>query len=90
MTKLSSAGLVYVHFGRQLLAQLMQLKEGDRRLEVLYNKVREGRCFCFSFIVCQDVTRKASISLNYSEINLSVVIVLKIGALRSPSAENAE
>lgn len=40
VTKLSSAGLVYVHFGRQLLAQLTQLKEGDRQLEVLYDKVR--------------------------------------------------
>lgn len=39
VTKLSSAGLVYVHFGRQLLAQLTQLKEGDRQLEVLYDKV---------------------------------------------------
>lgn len=40
VTKLSSAGLVYVHFGRQLLAQLTQLKEGDGQLEVLYDKVR--------------------------------------------------
>lgn len=40
VTKLSSAGLVYVHFGRQLLAHLTQLKEGDRQLEVLYDKVR--------------------------------------------------
>lgn len=39
VTKLSSAGLVYVHFGRRLLAQLTQLKEGDRQLEVLYDKV---------------------------------------------------
>lgn len=39
VTKLSSAGLVYVHFGRQLLAQLTQLKEGDRQLEVLHDKV---------------------------------------------------
>lgn len=41
VTKLSSAGLVYMHFGRQLLAQLTQLKEDDRQLEVLYDKVRE-------------------------------------------------
>lgn len=39
VTKLSSAGLVYLHFGRQLLAQLTQLKEGDRQLEVLFDKV---------------------------------------------------
>ncbi|XP_056130636.1 UPF0160 protein MYG1, mitochondrial isoform X2 [Lampris incognitus] len=38
VTKLSSAGLVYLHFGRQLLAQLTQLKEDDKLLEVLYNK----------------------------------------------------
>lgn len=42
VTKLSSAGLVYVHFGRQLLAQLTQLKEGDRQLEVLYDKLYEN------------------------------------------------
>ncbi len=41
MTKLSSAGLVYLHFGRQLLAQLTQLKEDDRQLEVLYDKVKD-------------------------------------------------
>ncbi|XP_029358369.1 MYG1 exonuclease isoform X2 [Echeneis naucrates] len=42
MTKLSSAGLVYLHFGRQLLAQLTQLKEGDKQLEVLYDKLYEN------------------------------------------------
>lgn len=44
VTKLSSAGLVYIHFGRQLLAHLTQLKEGDRQLEVLYDKVRVSLC----------------------------------------------
>lgn len=43
VTKLSSAGLVYLHFGRQLLAQLTQLKEEDRQLDVLYDKVRGER-----------------------------------------------
>lgn len=42
VTKLSSAGLVYLHFGRQLLAQLTQLKEGDRQLEVLFDKMYEN------------------------------------------------
>nr|XP_046239229.1 UPF0160 protein MYG1, mitochondrial [Scatophagus argus] len=42
VTKLSSAGLVYVHFGRQLLAQLTQLKEDDGQLEVLYDKLYEN------------------------------------------------
>jgi len=42
VTKLSSAGLVYVHFGRRLLAQLTQLKEDDKHLEVLFNKLYEN------------------------------------------------
>nr|XP_057911704.1 UPF0160 protein MYG1, mitochondrial [Doryrhamphus excisus] len=42
VTKLSSAGLVYLHFGRQLLAQLTQLKEDDKQLEVLYDKLYEN------------------------------------------------
>lgn len=42
VTKLSSAGLVYLHFGRQLLAQLTQLKEDDRQLEILYDKLYEN------------------------------------------------
>uniref|UniRef100_G3NUK3 Chromosome 12 open reading frame 10 n=1 Tax=Gasterosteus aculeatus TaxID=69293 RepID=G3NUK3_GASAC len=47
VTKLSSAGLVYLHFGRQLLVQLTQLQEGDRQLEVLYDKKAEQQPFCF-------------------------------------------
>ncbi|KAG7281780.1 hypothetical protein CRUP_037061 [Coryphaenoides rupestris] len=39
VTKLSSAGLVYLHFGRQLLTQLTALGEGDRQLEVLFDKL---------------------------------------------------
>ncbi|XP_047439846.1 UPF0160 protein MYG1, mitochondrial [Mugil cephalus] len=42
VTKLSSAGLVYLHFGRRLLAQLTQLKEDDKQLEALYDKVYEN------------------------------------------------
>ncbi|XP_034389796.1 UPF0160 protein MYG1, mitochondrial [Cyclopterus lumpus] len=42
VTKLSSAGLVYLHFGRQLLVQLTQLKEGDRQLEGLFDKLYEN------------------------------------------------
>ncbi|XP_077583400.1 MYG1 exonuclease [Stigmatopora nigra] len=42
VTKLSSAGLVYLHFGRQLLAQLTQLKEDDKQLEILYDKLYEN------------------------------------------------
>lgn len=40
VTKLSSAGLVYVHFGRKVLAELTKLKEQNRELEVLYDKVK--------------------------------------------------
>lgn len=53
VTKLSSAGLVYLHFGRQLLAQLTQLKEGERQLEVLYDKVRGGKMWIYS--ICNHV-----------------------------------
>ncbi|KAG5274289.1 hypothetical protein AALO_G00134440 [Alosa alosa] len=42
VTKLSSAGLVYLHFGRQLLAHLTQLEPSDRQLEVLYDKLYEN------------------------------------------------
>ncbi|XP_072308149.1 MYG1 exonuclease [Eucyclogobius newberryi] len=42
VTKLSSAGLVYLHFGRQLLSQLTQLKEDDRQLEMLHDKLYEN------------------------------------------------
>ncbi|XP_006783484.1 UPF0160 protein MYG1, mitochondrial [Neolamprologus brichardi] len=42
LTKLSSAGLVYLHFGRRVLSQLAQLKEDDRQLEVLYDKLYEN------------------------------------------------
>ncbi|KAM9859876.1 MYG1 exonuclease [Aulostomus maculatus] len=42
VTKLSSAGLVYLHFGRRLLAQLTQLKQDDKQLEVLYDKLYES------------------------------------------------
>ncbi|KAM9534677.1 MYG1 exonuclease [Salvelinus alpinus] len=42
VTKLSSAGLVYLHFGRRVLSQLTSLKEGDRQLEVLYDKLYEN------------------------------------------------
>ncbi|TWW61898.1 UPF0160 protein MYG1, mitochondrial [Takifugu flavidus] len=42
VTKLSSAGLVYMHFGRQLLAGLTKLKEHDRELEVLFDKLYEN------------------------------------------------
>ncbi|XP_013859583.1 MYG1 exonuclease [Austrofundulus limnaeus] len=42
VTKLSSAGLVYLHFGRRLLSQLTKLKEDDKQLEVLFDKLYEN------------------------------------------------
>ncbi|XP_010902804.2 UPF0160 protein MYG1, mitochondrial isoform X1 [Esox lucius] len=42
VTKLSSAGLIYLHFGRRVLAQITSLKEDDRQLEVLYDKLYEN------------------------------------------------
>lgn len=38
-TKLSSAGLVYVHFGSQILANKLGLKEEDPVVCLLYDKV---------------------------------------------------
>nr|XP_006139170.1 UPF0160 protein MYG1, mitochondrial [Pelodiscus sinensis] len=38
-TKLSSAGLVYLHFGSQILAGLLELQEDDPVVQVLYDKV---------------------------------------------------
>jgi len=38
-TKLSSAGLVYKHFGKEIIQHVLQLEEGDRNVEVLYKKV---------------------------------------------------
>ncbi|XP_068614333.1 MYG1 exonuclease-like [Brachionichthys hirsutus] len=42
VTKLSSAGLVYLHFGRRLLAQLTKLVENDKQLDVLFDKLYEN------------------------------------------------
>jgi len=40
-TKLSSAGLVYLHKGKNVLSQLTKLDIGDPNLDKLYNKVYE-------------------------------------------------
>ncbi|XP_059393175.1 UPF0160 protein MYG1, mitochondrial [Carassius carassius] len=42
VTKLSSAGLIYLHFGRRVLEQLTQLKPDEPQLEVLYDKMYES------------------------------------------------
>ncbi|XP_075757714.1 LOW QUALITY PROTEIN: MYG1 exonuclease [Pelodiscus sinensis] len=41
-TKLSSAGLVYLHFGSQILAGLLELQEDDPVVQVLYDKLYEN------------------------------------------------
>ena len=45
-TKLSSAGLIYLHFGHKLLAQLLVTSEEDSMVGTLYDKVgtRGQRC----------------------------------------------
>ena len=42
VTKLSSAGLVYLHFGHQLIAQLLELPPSDPVTELIYDKVYEN------------------------------------------------
>ena len=39
-TKLSSAGLVYLHFGERVIAQLLSLQHEDAAVKVIYDKVR--------------------------------------------------
>ncbi|XP_016410355.1 MYG1 exonuclease isoform X2 [Sinocyclocheilus rhinocerous] len=42
VTKLSSAGLIYLHFGRRVLEQLTQLKQHEPQLELLYDKMYDS------------------------------------------------
>uniref|UniRef100_A0A8C1BJJ1 Uncharacterized protein n=1 Tax=Cyprinus carpio carpio TaxID=630221 RepID=A0A8C1BJJ1_CYPCA len=42
VTKLSSAGLIYLHFGRRVLEQLTQLKQDEPQLEVLYDQMYQN------------------------------------------------
>jgi uncharacterized UPF0160 family protein len=41
-TKLSSAGLVYKHFGKAILAKELGVKEDDPKVELIYKKVYES------------------------------------------------
>lgn len=41
-TKLSSAGLVYLHFGHKLLAQLLGTSEEDSVVDTIYDKMYEN------------------------------------------------
>ncbi|KAL9640701.1 MAG: hypothetical protein Q9164_000096 [Protoblastenia rupestris] len=38
-TKLSSAGLVYLHFGKAIIAQKTGMEEGDPKVEILWTKI---------------------------------------------------
>lgn len=49
-TKLSSAGLVYVHFGSQILANKLSLKEEDPVVRLLYDKVSRS---IFGMGICE-------------------------------------
>uniref|UniRef100_A0A4W3JBW5 Myg1 exonuclease n=1 Tax=Callorhinchus milii TaxID=7868 RepID=A0A4W3JBW5_CALMI len=42
VTKLSSAGLVFFHFGKRILSTLLGKEEGDPQLPALYNKMYEN------------------------------------------------
>ncbi|GJJ67929.1 hypothetical protein EMPS_00275 [Entomortierella parvispora] len=42
VTKLSSAGLVYKHFGKEIIASILALEETDPKVELLYTKVYEN------------------------------------------------
>ena len=41
-TKLSSAGLVYAHYGRRILAAILNIPEESASLDILFEKVYEG------------------------------------------------
>lgn len=41
-TKLSSAGLVYCHFGREIVSKILELPVGDPITDVVYDKVYEN------------------------------------------------
>ena len=52
-TKLSSAGLVYLHFGERVIAQLLSLQQEDEAVKVVYDKVccEEEECFVPSWLM---------------------------------------
>lgn len=41
-TRLSSAGLIYCHFGERVLAQILQKKREDEAVVQLYDKIYEN------------------------------------------------
>uniref|UniRef100_A0A914CZF5 Uncharacterized protein n=1 Tax=Acrobeloides nanus TaxID=290746 RepID=A0A914CZF5_9BILA len=45
-TKLSSAGLIYAHYGKSVIAVLRNIPNGDPRLDILYKKMYENFVEC--------------------------------------------
>ena len=41
-TKLSSAGLVYLYYGHQVLAQILELKKDDALTDIVFDLVYEN------------------------------------------------
>lgn len=42
VTKLSSAGLVYLHFGQRVISQILKTKEEDDATHKIYDKIYEN------------------------------------------------
>ena len=42
VTKLSSAGLVYLHFGQRVISQILKTKEDDDVTRKIYDKIYEN------------------------------------------------
>ena len=42
VTKLSSAGLVYLHFGQRLISQILKTKEDNDVTRKIYDKIYEN------------------------------------------------
>ena len=42
VTKLSSAGLVYLHFGHRVISQILKTKEEDDVTHKIYDKIYEN------------------------------------------------
>lgn len=42
VTKLSSAGLVYLHFGHRVISQILKTKEEDDVTRKIYDKIYEN------------------------------------------------
>lgn len=78
VTRLSSAGLVYLHFGRQIISHLTHLAQGSRELEILYDKVSfcKKRTMCsvkyFNFVLHHKRIPKKGLNAFFLFLELSV------------------